>query len=190
MEPIYLKFLERFPDPRSLAAASVEEVDSAIRHLGLAYRAARIRSAARSLVEQYGGVVPAGVNALKRLAVGIGDYIAHAVMCFGFGQNVPVVDANVARIVRRVFSLSFGSSPHKSPILWDFVRKILPEGAAREFNWAIIDFGSLVCTPKEPLCRRCPMNRFCDYGSAVLAGRPPPAVQRASNLGLRRARHQ
>lgn len=160
--PVYNKFVERFPDLTTLESARIEDIVNVIRSLGLAYRGARLKSIAKEILSKYSGVVPDDVKVLLELN-GVGNYVANAVRCFAYNHDVAVVDANIARIVKRLFSMDLGSDPHKRQTLWKFMQSIVPSGRAREFNWALIDFGNAVCTVRNPKCKSCPLNTICDY---------------------------
>jgi len=90
---------------------------------------------------------------------GIGDYSARATLCFAFGQQVPIVDTNVARILYRLFSIpgKFPSNPARKRPLISLALNLMPEGIARYFNFAMLDLGSLVCKSGKPDCLSCPL---------------------------------
>lgn len=157
---VYEIFFKRFPKPEALAKSPVSEIERVIKPLGLAYRAKRLKMLANGILKE-GGISEDSKKLTK--IYGVGDYVASAVLCFAYGRNVAVVDANVARIAKRIFSLDFGSDAHKHDELWKFMQELLPEGRAKELNWSILDFGSLICTPKNPKCNVCPLNSMCDY---------------------------
>jgi len=165
VEPSYLRFLKKWPNITSLSASSEHDVRHVIGTLGLGYRARRIRSVAREIVELFGGRIPDSLSEMKRLyGKGFGDYMAHAILCFAFGNSVPVVDRNVQRILGRVFSIEIRKDGHRDRKLWEFAAQLVPREKAREYNWSLIDFGALVCTPRNPKCRTCPVLEICDYG--------------------------
>jgi A/G-specific adenine glycosylase len=90
--------------------------------------------------------------------------MAHAVLCFAFEQDVPIIDQNVVRIFNRVFSLETRKDAHRDSDLWKFAQRLVPKGKARQFNWGLIDFGAVMCTPANPQCVECPILEICDYG--------------------------
>ncbi|WP_460490580.1 HhH-GPD family protein, partial [Corynebacterium nasicanis] len=100
VEPVWREWIARWPDPASFAQASPAEVLRAWGKLGYPRRALRLLECAQQIVSLYDGVVPRDVDQLLALP-GIGDYTARAVACFAYGQNVPVVDTIVRRVVRR-----------------------------------------------------------------------------------------
>ena len=100
VEPVWREWMERWPDPAAFAQASPAEVLRAWGKLGYPRRALRLLECAQQIVALHGGQVPSDVDELLALP-GIGDYTARAVACFAYGRNVPVVDTNVRRVVRR-----------------------------------------------------------------------------------------
>jgi len=166
VEPIYLKFLQKWPDIKSLSKATQRDLKSVIGTLGLEYRVRRIQAIAQQLMNLFGGSIPNKLAELKRLyGKGFGDYIAHAVLCFAFRQDVPVVDKNVERILKRVFSIETRRDGHRDRKLWTFAAGLVPEGRAKDYNWSLLDFGALLCTPKNPKCPTCPVLEICDFGT-------------------------
>lgn len=165
VEPIYREFLKNWPDFISLSKATPHQVTSVIRSLGLEYRSKRIRTIAKLIVHLFDATIPDDLNELKRLyGKGLGDYMAHAILCFAYGQDVPVVDKNVERILKRVFSVRVRKDGYRDRKLWAFAAQLVPRGKAKEYNWSMIDFGALVCMPKNPVCPDCSILGICDYG--------------------------
>lgn len=164
----YRKWLQKFPNFRSLATASTREVLMQWSGLGYNNRALRLQQAAKVVVQKYHSRLPKTIEELEKLP-GIGKYTSHAIACFAFHQNVPVVDVNIQRIVERVF---FRSKRIASDAAWKQAEKILPRNKACEWNQALMDFGSLVCTARNPKCGKCPIQKECR--SAFL-----PALHRA-----------
>jgi len=166
VEPVYLRFVGRWPDIESLASASEKEVRGVVWTLGLDYRIRRIITIAKYVVRLFGGRIPDNLKELKNLyGKGVGDYMAHAILCFAFGQDVPLVDKNIERILKRVFSIQTRKDGHRDRKLWTFAAGLVPEGKAKDYNWSLIDFGALVCTPKKPKCSACNLLEICDYGT-------------------------
>jgi len=168
--PTFEKFLEKYPDPRALADAPVEQIRKQIWTLGLEKRAPAFKRLACELVEKFGGRVPSDRKQLLDL-YWVGNYIANAIMCHAYGQGVPTVDANFARILKRVFSIQAKEPAQKDARIWQFAENLMPLVRKRpsEFNLAILDFGADVCS-KKPRCTICPLNRICDYYNSLLSG--------------------
>jgi len=174
VEPTYSKFLEKWPNIESLSKATQCDIRHVIWTLGLDYRVSRIRKLTKEIVKLFAGRIPDSLAELKRLyGKGFGDYMAHAILCFAFGQDVPVVDKNVERILKRVFSIETRKDGHRDRKLWRFAARLVPKGRAKDYNWSLLDFGALVCTPNNPKCPTCPLLEICDYGRERTGGLNP-----------------
>jgi A/G-specific adenine glycosylase len=170
VEPVWRAWLDRWPTPADLAAASPAEAIRAWGKLGYPRRALRLREAAVAIVERHGGVVPDGVAALEALP-GIGTYTARAVACFGYGQAQPVVDTNVRRVVARVLHGRAEAGTARAADLADVLALTPtdPDRAVR-FSVAAMELGALVCVAGTPRCGVCPVRDRCAWR---LAGYPP-----------------
>ncbi len=159
---LFFKFFAKYPDMQSLANASVSQVRQLITPLGMERkRAPAMKKLAKELLKL--GGVPLNRNQLLHLP-GVGEYAANAVLCFVAGQDLPLVDTNVIRVVQRVFSFeSSRKRPRTDPVMWDFTFSLMPKGLGREFNLSLLDFAAAVCTARAPKCRTCPVNKICDY---------------------------
>lgn len=154
----YIRFVQRFPDVKSLAEADEDEVMRYWQGLGYYSRARNLHAAARSMKE---GVFPTtyeGVRALK----GVGDYTAAAICSFAYGMPYAVVDGNVYRVLARYFGVDtpIDSTLGKKQFA-ELAREMLDEGHVADYNQAIMDFGALVCTPQSPGCLACPLADGC-----------------------------
>ena len=132
-------------------------------------RALRLKECAQEIVDKHAGAVPRDVDQLLALP-GIGDYTARAVACFAFGENVPVVDTNVRRVVARAEDGEAAAAPQKGELAR--VGALLPAENGPEFSVGLMELGALVCTAKHPACERCPVAH-CAW---VEAGRPPSDI--------------
>ena len=151
-----------------MARADVEEVRDIIRPLGFLYRADRLKAIGEKLVRDFGGTVPRGEKDLLSLP-GVGPYTANAVRAFAFGEPVAIVDTNVLRVYRRVFSTGPHSTlrgPDKATV--EVAKVALPEERARDYNYAMLDFAALQCTHYSPKCHSCPLLEACDHGASRL----------------------
>jgi len=158
--PVYGEFIRRFPDPYSLHKADPEVIRSYFSKLGLMWRADLIIRFAAKLVERFGGKIPPDRDQLLSLPA-VGDYIADAVLSFAYGRDVAVVDSNVCRVLRRVFGLKPRGEARRDRRFRELAQMLVPPGKSREFNWAMIDFASAVCTPRNPKCDECPLRENC-----------------------------
>lgn len=161
VEPVVREFVHRYPSWTELAQAPEEELADLLQPLGLhRIRAAAIRKVAERLIREQGGAVPEDLDALLDLPH-VGRYTANAALCFGFEQPRPIVDANVFRVLSRLFDLERPTQLHTDDDLWELARELVPENRPREFNWALLDLGALLCTPQTPACTACPLTSMC-----------------------------
>jgi|ACXJ01.1.fsa_nt_gi A/G-specific adenine glycosylase len=162
VEP-YKTLIGSYRSVEELAEADISFLRELFQRLGLFYRAGRLLSAARFIVSEYGGLVPSTIEELLRIP-GVGLYTANAVICFGFSRRAAVVDTNVIRIYSRVFQLkSSYSRPRQDRRIWEFADSMLPDHGCADFNYALLDFGRLVCRSRNPRCSDCPLQKLCLY---------------------------
>lgn len=160
----YPKFLAKFPDIENIHKASFDEVREAFLPLGLYnQRAKQLKELAQVVVEKYGGKIPSDIETLKKLP-GINDYIAGAVLSFGFGRLAPIPDANVLRIMARVTGFSRSSAGGRRKI-YRVLERLVPKDRHVEFNYALLDLGGSACHYQWPKCKECPLRDFCVYGA-------------------------
>ena len=148
----YPQFLEKFPTLEALANAPLDEVLAAWSGLGYYSRARNLHATAQIAQTN----LPQTEEELLILP-GIGQYTASAICSFGYHQNVAVVDTNIARVIKRFFALLNPS--HAT--LWKSAKEFVNHAHARAHNLALMDLGSLVCTPKNPNCQACPLQIEC-----------------------------
>ena len=161
VRPYYARFLARFPDVASLAFSSEEEVLRLWEGLGYYSRGRNLRKAAMLVCDRFGGQFPQTVAGLMELP-GVGRYVAGAVASFAFGLRAPIVEVNTLRLYCRL--LGFTGDPRNSAgqqVLWSCAESILPTKQIGDFNQALMDLGSMICTPKSPDCPRCPLKTVC-----------------------------
>ena len=163
-EPVVASLLRLYPRIHDLASASKVEIARVIRPLGLQnIRASALKQVAGVICSQHNGRVPRDPCALTSLPH-VGRYSANAVCCFAYHQRRPIVDANVVRIFSRAFGMRVPVEIHKADALWALALELLPRRGFRDFNWALLDLGALVCTPLKPRCPACPVCKFCCQG--------------------------
>jgi len=155
--PYYLRFLRRFPTLASLAQASEDEVLALWSGLGYYARGRNLHRAARAAAER--GGLPRSAAALRELP-GFGPYTAAAVASLAFGEQVPLVDGNVARVLARVLRLP-GDAAEARERSWRVAPQLLPPARAGEFNEALMELGATVCLPRNPRCGECPLSAGC-----------------------------
>jgi A/G-specific adenine glycosylase len=159
--PYYHEWLRRFPDFATLARASENEVLRAWQGLGYYARARNLHATARTVVDRCRGEFPHAIEQMRELP-GIGKYTAHAVATFAFNQSVPIVEANTARVLARLFNLRKTiDSQRGRRTLWQHATSLLPKSDAAIFNSALLDLGALICVARKPKCKLCPVKTVC-----------------------------
>src|SRR5436190_13995665 len=158
--PKYHEWLNKYPSLAALASASEDEVSETWRPLGYNIRPRRLHAIARESVARYGGELPSDHETLLSFK-GIGAYTAGAIRSFAFRERAAIVDTNVARVLFRVF---IGKGDPKSHAmakhLWSVSSAVLPRDVF-DFNQALMDFGAIVCSARNPKCLVCPMSKGC-----------------------------
>jgi len=166
--PLYEAFLKRFPDPEELATAELGEVHHVLRSAGLRWRVDALHAMGRELLARFGGQVPSEREALESLP-GVSQYIASAVRCFAFGRAEALLDTNTVRIAGRLFGVPLTDGSRRSKAMRELLRSILDTEHPRDFNFALIDFGALVCRSRDPRCASCPISEYCTFGRRLLS---------------------
>ena len=119
-----------------------------------------MHKAAQVVVEEFGGKFPGGFDDLKKLS-GIGPYTAAAIASFAFGEKVPALDTNISRIFERVFGETFETLKPRER--FEFAKKYIGSLSGRDFNYALMDLGSAVCSSRQPKCGECCFQKHCAY---------------------------
>ncbi len=167
VEPVWRRWLDRWPTPADLAEASPADVVRAWDRLGYPRRALRLLDCARAVVDHHGGQVPR--DAVDLLALpGIGAYTAAAVAAFAYGDRVPVLDTNVRRVLGRLLGAEALPPPTQTRAERHRAEAVLPEDAATSATWnvAVMELGALVCTARAPRCEACPLAADCAWRAA------------------------
>lgn len=157
----YDRFLASLPDVKALAEAEEEVLLKLWEGLGYYNRVRNMQKAARILVEQYGGEMPADYEAI-RLLPGIGEYTAGAIASIAFGLPYPAVDGNVLRVLSRITGSEedIAKDKTKQAVREDLLR-VMPIRSG-DFNQSLMELGATVCLPNgKPLCEQCPVMHLC-----------------------------
>jgi len=154
--PVYQRLIELAPTPRDLIRQRAE-VAKAMRSLGLHWRAQNLIAIGEEIERRFGGAVPESESDLLSLP-GVGHYVAQAVRCFGFGKPATIVDTNTQRIITRLLGRM---NPSRWQMRLDLYRLGGVHGADSAFNYALLDFGALVCRARAPRCDECPARQIC-----------------------------
>ncbi len=161
VEAYFKRFVATLPTIADLAAADEQEVLRLWEGLGYYRRARQLHRAAREIVERHDGQFPRDIDSVRSLP-GIGRYTAGAILSIAFDQRAPILEANTIRLFARL--LGYRDDPKTTAgqrVLWDAAVRLLPRSNAGRFNQALMEVGSLVCTPKVPDCEACPVAMLC-----------------------------
>jgi A/G-specific adenine glycosylase len=156
----YHRWMEHFPDIRSLAEADLDTVLKLWEGLGYYSRARNLHKAARLIADEMGGLFPTNYKQILALP-GIGPYTAGAVASIAFGQPMPAVDGNVLRVMSRIFALPETDQPGVQKAIKQQVADNFQQGREGDYTQALMELGALVCVPRRPLCDCCPLTGQC-----------------------------
>jgi A/G-specific adenine glycosylase len=159
--PYYHKFMARFPDVETLAAADCDEVLHLWTGLGYYSRARNLHRTAGLIVQNYKGIFPARMADLINLP-GIGRSTAGAILAISFDLPVAILDGNVKRVLCRYFAVRGWPGTSKvEKELWRLAEELTPQSNAASYTQAIMDLGATICTRANPLCEACPVKTHC-----------------------------
>jgi A/G-specific adenine glycosylase len=181
--PYYSRWMARFPDVKSLAAASLDDVLHLWTGLGYYARARNLHACANSIVEQHGGEFPRELQSVMALP-GIGRSTAGAILSIATGQRFPILDGNVKRVLARVFGID--GDPASAAVLdqfWTQAERCTPDARTAAYTQAIMDLGATLCMRSRPACTVCPINKDCIAAREGRQGElPSPKKKRAKAM--------
>ena len=181
--PYYQRFMARFPDIASLAAADQESVLQYWSGLGYYSRARNLHAAAQRILSEHGGVFPPDPGAIEALP-GIGRSTAAAIAAFCFGVRTAILDGNVKRVLARCFGIDgWPGEPGVEKRLWALADSLLPAGDIATYTQGLMDLGATLCTRSKPSCMACPMQDACVALQQNRVGQlPAPRPRKATPL--------
>lgn len=183
----FRRFIKEFPTVKKLASANEQQVLRLWEGLGYYRRARQLHAAAQQIVAEHGGRFPDDVETLQTLP-GIGRYTAGAIVSIAFDRRASILEANTIRLLARL--LAYREDPTKSAgqkLLWQTAEELLPRQDVSHFNQALMELGSLVCTPKNPSCAACPVSQHCAAYEAGLENEIPVAAAKKKFVDVREA---
>lgn len=174
VRPYFKRFVKELPTIAALAAAPEDRVLRLWEGLGYYRRARHLHAAARQIVRDHGGRFPSDPHTVHALP-GIGRYTAGAILSIAFESREPILEANTRRLYARLLALRADPNNKQSEeLLWQFAEFLLPARRPGDFNQALMELGSQVCTPREPKCNCCPLLPLCPTARAGLQSVIPP----------------
>jgi A/G-specific adenine glycosylase len=187
VEPYFRRFTAAFPTVAELAAAEESQVLRLWEGLGYYRRARSLHAAAKRIVAEHGGRLPDSLDELLSLP-GVGRYTAGAILSIAFDRPAPILEANTVRLLSRL--IGYRGDPAKAAgqrLLWRTAEELLPKKDVARFNQALMELGSLVCTPAAPRCDACPIARCCAAKRDGLQDQIPAATRKLKFTDVREA---
>lgn len=177
--PVYHELIMKYPDVFSLSEADDNEIGAVTLHLGLHWRAAHFKKAAQFIVENYHGVFPTTEEQLLAIP-GVGHYAAGAILTVCYHKPYPVVDANIARFINRLYGLQLKGELRRKKEVTEIARCLFNLQDPGRFLFAVLDFTAAVCSSRRPSHEICPFKNTCKfYNEEVL-----PAIREFSARSL------
>lgn len=165
VEPVFLEFMQNYPDINALRNASLEDIQHHLYSLGLHWRVPLIYEMVAVIFEEFDGKIPQGKEQLESLP-GVSQYISGAVRCFAWKIPDPIIDTNTVRIVGRLFGLKITDSSRRTKYIRELITRLVDREKPDIFNYAMLDLAHMVCVPGEPKCEECPVrNAPCAHNA-------------------------
>jgi A/G-specific adenine glycosylase len=163
----YPRFIKKFSSWKVLARAKEKDLQVFLKPIGLwRQRTTAIKKLSSEMAKR-NGRFPKTREEIEKIPA-VGQYIANAILMFCHNQPQPLLDVNMARVLERFFGPRKLADIRYDPYLQKLARDVLPRKRFKEFNWAILDFASLICKAKRTLCNICCLNKRCRYYAKVL----------------------
>lgn len=160
--PVYREFIRKYPDIKSLYVAKIGNIRKFTGHLGIHWRAGHFIKAAKYIVRNFNGRLPAAPEKLLQIP-GIGNYVAGAMLTVCFKKKYPVIDSNIARFINRFYGLGMNGEIRRKKEIINIASELFNTTNPGKLLFAIIDFTALVCRPGKPLCAGCILRQRCRF---------------------------
>lgn len=158
---VYKDFLEKYPDVNRLSSADPADLEKLLLRIGYhRVRTKNLIELANFLIDRFQGIIPNSHEQLLEIPH-VGNYTSNSVLTFGYGKPTAIVDSNVIRIIKRIFNNSLNKSITEK-IIQKIADQLAPVSQNQDFNYALLDLGSLVCRYGLPKCELCPLSSSCD----------------------------
>jgi A/G-specific adenine glycosylase len=167
--PLYVRFMEQYPDLSILSRASQEDIGRALFSLGLHWRVGLVYNMVEHINRCFDGQIPVERDDLLSLP-GVNQYIAAAVRCFGYGIAEPLIDTNTVRVTGRLTGFETKDSSRRNPVFRKLIGDMVDQQHPQAYNYALLDLAAKVCLSRRPpLCGDCVVNRFCFFAMSSLS---------------------
>lgn len=159
-------FVDEFPSWKQLNNSSICRIQQYLQPIGLwRQRASVLHALAKAMVKK-NGRLPKNRKEIEALP-GVGQYIANAILLLCHGEPQPLLDANMARVLERVFGSRKLADIRYDPYLQEISLKVVQCNKAKQINWAILDLAAIVCRIRNPRCCACPLMSMCICGTSI-----------------------
>jgi A/G-specific adenine glycosylase len=158
--PYFERWLATFPTVHHLARAPLQKVLAQWQGLGYYNRARNLHKSAQHMVSNHHGLIPTDPEVARKLP-GFGPYTVGAVLSIAYDRKLPIIDANVRRVVMRLLALEGEADTKQDKKVLEFLHRVLPDKNVGDFNQALMELGAMICRSKEPMCLQCRMSKFC-----------------------------
>ncbi len=158
--PYYERWIKIFPDMQSVRKAPLQKVLRLWQGLGYYARAKNIHKSAKLICDAHGGEIPDNAELLRKFP-GFGAYTTGAVLSIAFGKKIPIIDANVRRVIMRQLAMAGHADTAHDKKISAFLEDVFPREGAGDFNQALMELGALICRSRTPLCLACPVRNSC-----------------------------
>ena len=155
--PVYLEFIKKYPDIKTLSTAKSNDIIKLTASLGLHRRYKHFIESVKYIIGRHNGKFPENYDNLRKIP-GIGEYIGGAIMAVSFDKPAPVVDSNIARFINRYYGLNLNRELRRKRKIIRIAYELFNYENPGLFLFAIIDFTSVICKPRIPLCQKCPLE--------------------------------
>ena len=176
--PFYEKWINKFPTLQSVAKSKSDILLKSWEGLGYYRRCDNFHMACKIIVENHNGVIPSDYDTLKSLP-GVGDYTAGAVLSIAFGKGISAIDGNVTRVISRLYGIKNLTIFNKLKIK-NYVLSLIPPSNPGDFNQSLMELGALICSPRNPTCRTCPISFNCKAFHSTYPDQYPKKVKKKS----------
>lgn len=164
VEPVYNQFTDMFATPAACANVPRHRIKKMLAPLGLKWRAAHMLETIDHLRDHYALRAPLQSDNLLPIP-GVGEYANSMLRNRMFGEPLPALDSNMARLICRVQGMPFGPESRRNRIIKEIAAQLVRTRRSADVNLAVLDFSALVCKPRGPLCSTCPLRSRCKYAA-------------------------
>ena len=176
--PYYLKFVKKYPNITSLAKANEQDILILWQGLGYYSRARNLLKTAKTIIDTFDGKFPEKYIELKKLP-GIGEYTASAISSICFNERRAVLDGNVYRVISRFYGIDKPTNSYNGQKYFSEIsQELAPDKSCGDYNQGLMDFGSLICKPKLPLCKNCILANNCIANKKNITDDLPVKIKR------------